>query len=90
MTDTDSTANPAIARRQHRDRGAATNSQLWSTRRSAGHRTCGSQRARFSGFLGPNGAGKTTTIRLLLGFLRASAGGATIFGHDCWRHRALI
>ena len=37
------------------------------------------------GFLGPNGAGKTTTIRLLLGFLRASAGGATIFGRDCWR-----
>jgi len=25
------------------------------------------------GYLGPNGAGKTTTIRLLLGFLRASA-----------------
>jgi ABC-2 type transport system ATP-binding protein len=37
------------------------------------------------GFLGPNGAGKTTTIRMLLGFLRQSAGRATIFGHDCWR-----
>ena len=42
------------------------------------------------GFLGPNGAGKTTTIRLLLGFLRASAGRATVFGLDCWRRRALI
>ena len=42
------------------------------------------------GFLGPNGAGKTTTIRLLLGFLRASAGSATIFGRDCWRQRARI
>jgi len=36
------------------------------------------------GFLGPNGAGKSTTIRVLLGFLRASAGSATILGHDCW------
>ena len=35
------------------------------------------------GYLGPNGAGKTTTIRLLLGFLQASAGRAEIFGVDC-------
>ena len=34
------------------------------------------------GFLGPNGAGKTTTIKLLLGLIRPSAGGATIFGMD--------
>ena len=37
------------------------------------------------GFLGPNGAGKTTTIRLLLGFLRPTAGEARVLGLDCWR-----
>lgn len=42
------------------------------------------------GFLGPNGAGKSTTIRLLLGFLKADSGTATIFGQDCWRHSAAI
>ncbi|MCE9615554.1 MAG: ABC transporter ATP-binding protein [Lentisphaerae bacterium] len=31
------------------------------------------------GFLGPNGAGKTTTMNVLLGFVKPTAGGATIF-----------
>lgn len=37
------------------------------------------------GFIGPNGAGKTTTIRVLLGILKATNGGATIFGKDVWK-----
>jgi ABC-2 type transport system ATP-binding protein len=37
------------------------------------------------GFLGPNGAGKTTTIRLLLGLIRATSGGASVLGLDPWR-----
>ena len=37
------------------------------------------------GFLGPNGAGKTTTIRILLGLLRASSGGALVLDQDAWR-----
>lgn len=41
-------------------------------------------RGAIFGFLGPNGAGKTTTIRVLLGLLRPTSGGATILGHDCW------
>src|SRR5262245_48248891 len=34
--------------------------------------------------LGPNGSGKSTALRLLLGFLRPTAGRASIGGHDCW------
>jgi ABC-2 type transport system ATP-binding protein len=34
------------------------------------------------GFLGPNGAGKTTTMKILTGFISASAGRATVAGHD--------
>src|SRR5262249_6528214 len=37
------------------------------------------------GLLGPNGSGKSTALRLLLGFLRPTDGGAWIDGHDCWR-----
>jgi ABC-2 type transport system ATP-binding protein len=32
------------------------------------------------GFLGPNGAGKTTTIKILLNFIAATSGKASIFG----------
>ncbi len=38
------------------------------------------------GFLGPNGAGKTTTMRILTGFLPASAGTAKIAGFDVFEH----
>jgi ABC-2 type transport system ATP-binding protein len=34
--------------------------------------------------LGPNGSGKSTAIRLILGFLRPSAGAAWVLGHHCW------
>ena len=38
------------------------------------------------GFLGPNGAGKTTTIRLLMDFIRPTAGRAEIFGLEVRTH----
>lgn len=34
------------------------------------------------GFVGPNGAGKTTTLKVLMGLIRATSGGARILGHD--------
>src|SRR5438876_3174103 len=36
------------------------------------------------GLLGPNGSGKSTALRLLLGFLRPTAGRASLAGFDCW------
>ncbi len=42
------------------------------------------------GFLGPNGAGKTTTLRLLMGYLRPTAGSARVLGLDAWTDRVAV
>jgi ABC-2 type transport system ATP-binding protein len=45
------------------------------------------ERGEIFALLGPNGAGKTTTMRILMGFLKPSAGHARIAGLDCFEHR---
>ncbi len=42
------------------------------------------------GYLGPNGSGKTTTIRMLLGLLLPTEGGATVLGYDVVREAELV
>lgn len=37
------------------------------------------------GILGPNGSGKSTALRLVMGFLRPTAGTSSVAGHDSWR-----
>ena len=49
-----------------------------------------SLRGRAIGLLGPNGAGKSTLINTLLGFYKASAGTARVFGYDIRTETAKI
>ncbi len=42
------------------------------------------RRGEVVGLLGPNGAGKTTTLRVITGFLPATAGRVLVEGHELW------
>ncbi len=42
------------------------------------------------GLLGPNGSGKTTLLRLLMGYLRPTAGRAAIDGCDCYAQSVAV
>jgi len=50
----------------------------------------GVERGEVFGLLGPNGAGKTTLLRLLVGYLRPTAGSARIAGLDCERQSLAV
>src|SRR5438445_1580264 len=44
-------------------------------------------RGQVAAFLGPNGAGKSTTMKILTGFMSATAGSASIGGFDVYEDR---
>lgn len=48
------------------------------------------ERRTLYALLGKNGAGKTTLFKLLLGFLRPTAGSAAVLGLDCLRQTAEV
>jgi ABC-2 type transport system ATP-binding protein len=48
------------------------------------------ERSEVFGLLGPNGAGKTTLLRLLLGYLKPTAGEAWIGGRHCVRESLAV
>jgi len=48
------------------------------------------ERGEVFGLLGPNGAGKTTLLRLLMGYLRPTAGWAKVAGLDCERQSLAV
>jgi ABC-2 type transport system ATP-binding protein len=48
------------------------------------------RRGEVFGLLGPNGSGKSTALRLVLGFLRPTAGSARVGGRDCWRDSVAV
>src|SRR4051794_27967872 len=50
----------------------------------------GVEQGEVFGLLGPNGAGKTTLLRLLVGYLRPTAGSARIAGLDCERQSLAV
>jgi gliding motility-associated transport system ATP-binding protein len=59
--------------------------KLYGERRAVEDLTFSVPRGQVLGFLGPNGAGKSTTMRILTGYIGATAGSATVAGYDVLR-----
>jgi ABC-2 type transport system ATP-binding protein len=64
--------------------------KLFGAKRAVDGVSFGVRPGEVFGFMGHNGAGKTTTLRMLLGLIRPSAGGASVLGHDIVRDTLAI
>lgn len=61
-------------------------SKRYGTLLAVDHLNLTVERGEIFGFLGPNGAGKTTTMRMLLGLIKPTSGGAQVLGMDIRSH----
>ena len=65
-------------------------SKHFGRRRAVDDLTIAIPAGTIAGFIGPNGSGKTTAIRLLLGLVRPTAGGATVLGRPVTDPRSYL
>src|SRR5881409_3767483 len=56
--------------------------KVFGTKRAVDGVSFSVERGEVLGFLGPNGAGKSTTMRMITGFMPASAGRISVGGND--------
>jgi ABC-2 type transport system ATP-binding protein len=72
----------------------ATVIETWALRRQFGSTVAVAdlslciRRGEVFGFLGPNGAGKTTSVKMLLGLVEPTSGGATVLGAPVGNRRS--
>src|SRR5262245_43545082 len=87
-------AGSSMSRQGNREGNASMNERVINTQGLTKHYgrlaalsdvTLDVRKGEVLGLLGPNGAGKTTFIRLLLGLLYPTSGGAAVAGFDPWR-----
>ncbi len=64
--------------------------KTYGTKRAVDGVSFSVRRGDILGFLGPNGAGKSTTMKMITGFLRPTAGTATVEGHDVTAEPVLV
>jgi len=65
-------------------------SKLFGQKKAVDNISFKTKKGEIIGFLGPNGAGKTTTMRLILGYLKPTAGKILVAGFDPIEERVKV